>query len=181
MVAQTVKNLPAMPETQVQSLGQEDVLLLLSCFSHVRLCATPWTAAYQAPPSMGFSRQEYWSGVPSPSPKGGLYANKKQQVALHPVNFRLLNNIQREIQQAKERLQLKRIQQAYLFLNQDLGFSGVSVVKNPPANAGDADLIPGSGRSPGEGNGNPLQYSCLENSMDGGAWQATHGVAKSRT
>ena len=38
--------------------------------SHVRLCATPWTAAYQAPPSMGFSRQEYWSGVPLPSPTG---------------------------------------------------------------------------------------------------------------
>ena len=43
------------------------LLLLLSCFSHVRLCVTPWTAAYQAPPSMGFSRQEYWSGVPLPS------------------------------------------------------------------------------------------------------------------
>ena len=49
-------------------------------------------------------------------------------------------------------------------------------------NAGDLGLIPGSGRSPGEGNGNPLQYSCLENPMDGGAWWATvHGVAKSRT
>ena len=53
------------------------------------------------------------------------------------------------------------------------------VVKNPPANAGGAGLIPGSGRSPGEGNCNPLQYSCLENPMDKGAWQATvHGVAK---
>ena len=49
-------------------------------------------------------------------------------------------------------------------------------------NAGDPGLIPGSGRSPGEGNGNPLQYSCLENPMDGGAWwAAVHGVAKSRT
>ena len=49
-------------------------------------------------------------------------------------------------------------------------------------NAGDPGLIPGSGRSPGEGNGNPLQYSCLENSMDGGAWWATvHGVAKNQT
>ena len=49
-------------------------------------------------------------------------------------------------------------------------------------NAGDLRLIPGSGRSPGEGNGNPLQSSCLENPMDGGAWWATvHGVAKSRT
>ena len=55
-------------------------------------------------------------------------------------------------------------------------------VKNVPANAGDAGLIPGSGRSPGGGNGNPLQYSCLENPMDRGAWGATvHGVAKSRT
>ena len=44
------------------------VLLLLSPFSRVRLCATPWTAAYQVPLSMGFSRQEYWSGLPLPSP-----------------------------------------------------------------------------------------------------------------
>ena len=50
------------------------------------------------------------------------------------------------------------------------------------SNAGDPGLIPGLGRSPGEGNGNPLQYSCLENPMDRGAWQATvRGVAKSRT
>ena len=59
------------------------------------------------------------------------------------------------------------------------------MVKNLPANAGDAKdvgLIPGSGRSPGVGNGNPLQYSCLENSMDRGAWWATvHGAAKSWT
>ena len=44
------------------------LLLLLSCFSHVRLCATPQTAAHQAPPSLGFSRQEHWSGLPFPSP-----------------------------------------------------------------------------------------------------------------
>ena len=63
-----------------------------------------------------------------------------------------------------------------------MGFPGDSVVKNPPANAGDAGSIPGSGRSPGGGNGNPLQCSCLENSMDRGAWQATvHGVTKSQT
>ena len=56
------------------------------------------------------------------------------------------------------------------------------MVKNPPANAGDvreADLIPGSGRSPAEGHGNPLQYSCLENPMDRGAWWATvHSVTE---
>ena len=59
------------------------------------------------------------------------------------------------------------------------------MVKNLPANAGDTEdmgSIPGSGRTPGEGNGNPLQYSCLDTSMDRGAWRATvHGVAKSRT
>ena len=58
-------------------------------------------------------------------------------------------------------------------------FPGGSVVKNLPANAGDTDSILGSGRCPGEGNSNPLQYSCLENPRDGGAWRATvHGVAK---
>ena len=54
----------------------EALLLLLSHFSRVRLCATPWTAAYQAPPSMEFSRQEYWSGVPSPSRGEALYSSK---------------------------------------------------------------------------------------------------------
>ena len=54
------------------------------------------------------------------------------------------------------------------------------MVKNPPANAGDVGSIPGLGRSPGGGHGNPLQYSCLENPMDRGAWQATvHRVADS--
>ena len=62
------------------------------------------------------------------------------------------------------------------------GFPGSSVVKNLPANTGDAGLIPGSGRFPGEGNGNLLQYSCLGNPMDRGAWQATvHGVTNSQT
>ena len=56
------------------------------------------------------------------------------------------------------------------------------MIKNPPANAGDMNSIPGSGRSPGEGNGNPLQYPCLGNPMDRGAWWATvHGVAESDT
>ena len=54
-----------------------------------------------------------------------------------------------------------------------LGFPGGSEVKAIAWNVGDPGLIPGSGRSPGEGNGNPLQYSCLENPMDRGAWWAT--------
>ena len=61
------------------------------------------------------------------------------------------------------------------------GYPGGSEVKAFVCNAGDLGSIPGSGRSPGEGNGNPLQYSCLENPMDGGAWWATvHGITKSR-
>ena len=59
------------------------------------------------------------------------------------------------------------------------GFPGGSVVKNPPAKEGDLGSIPGSGRFPGEGNGNPLQYSCLGNPTDRGPWPATvHGVTK---
>ena len=82
----------------------------------------------------------------------------------------------------------------HLFLHQNLSFGildllsdGKSlqpskmalVVKNSPANTGDVGSISGLGRSPGGGKGNPLQYSCLENPMDGGGWRATiHGVAK---
>ena len=63
-----------------------------------------------------------------------------------------------------------------------MGFPGDSDSKQSAHNAGDLGLIPGSGRSPGEGNGYPRQYSCLENSIDRGAWQATVlGVAKSWT
>ena len=61
-------------------------------------------------------------------------------------------------------------------------FPGGSELKKPLANAGDTGSIPGSGRSLGKGNGNPLQYSCLGNLMDRGAWWASgHGVAKSWT
>ena len=64
-------------------------------------------------------------------------------------------------------------------MEQILGFPGGSMVKNPPASAGDLSSIPASGRSPGEGNGNSLQYSCLGNLMDRGAWWATvHGFTK---
>ena len=63
-----------------------------------------------------------------------------------------------------------------------VGFPGGSEVKASACNAGDPGSSPGSERSPGEGNGTPLQYSCLENPMGGGAWWATvHGVTKSRT
>ena len=67
----------------------------------------------------------------------------------------------------------------YLYL---VNFPGGSDSKVSACHAGDLGSIPGSGRSPGEGNGNPFQYSCLENPMDGGAcWATVHGVAKSWT
>ena len=70
-------------------------------------------------------------------------------------------------------------------LRESLGILGGTVRKNPPTNTGytgDMGLIPGSGRSPGVGNGNPFQYSCLENLRDRGGWQATvYAVAKSQT
>ena len=75
----------------------------------------------------------------------------------------------------------------YIFFSQVFrslfwGSPGGSDGKESACNAGDQGLIPGLGRSPGEGNGYPLQYSCLENLMDRGAWQATvHGIAKSQT
>ena len=60
-----------------------------------------------------------------------------------------------------------------------MGFPGGSVVKDPPANAGDTSSIPGSGRSPREANGNPFQYSCMENPTDRGSWWVTvHGGYK---
>ena len=63
-----------------------------------------------------------------------------------------------------------------------MGFPGGSDGKEYACNAGDLDSIPGSGRSPGEGNGNPLQYFCLANPTDTGAWWATaHAIAKSQT
>ena len=63
-----------------------------------------------------------------------------------------------------------------------MGFPGGSVGEESACNAGDLGSIPGWGRSPGEGSGNPLQYSCLENPMHRGAWQVTvHGVTKSQT
>ena len=67
----------------------------------------------------------------------------------------------------------------WLLVLEAKGFPGGSVVKNLPAKAGDAASTPGSGKSPGEGNGNPRRYSCLENPMGRGAWRATvHGFPR---
>ena len=76
---------------------------------------------------------------------------------------------------------MEKRRQIWVLLKYCLGFPGDSMVKNPPANAGYAGSIPGLGRSPGEGNDNLPQYSCLGNHMDRGSWRATvHGVARVR-
>ena len=110
--------------------------------SHVWLFLTPWTVACQAPLSIGFSRQEYWSGLPFPPP-GYL-----PDPGIEPVSLVSLASVSRFFTSG--------------------GFPGGSV--------------PGSRRYPGGGNGNPLQYSCLENPMDRGKWRATvHDVPKYQT
>ena len=130
--------------------------------SHVRLLAIPRTAAYQAPLSMGFSRQEYWSRVPLPSHLGYLGSIPRQRTKISIQDYSLFS------------FEIKIVLVFFL------GFLSGSVVKNPLANSEDArdtGFVPGSGRSPGIGNGNPLQYSCLKNSRDRGVWWATvHGV-----
>ena len=125
--------------------------------SHVQLFVTPWTVAYQAPLSIGFSRQDYWSGLPFPSP-GDL-----PNPGIESMSPALQTGTLPSEPPGKPR----------------------EVVKNPPAKAGDRGdtcSIPGLGRSLRVGNSNLLQYSCLGNPMDRGAWWATdHGVTKSWT
>ena len=117
----------------------ELLLLPLSHVSHVRLFVTPWTVAYQTPPSMGFPKQEYWSGVPLPSPEtSGDHGIKT--------------------------FTFERYYNASLIWCPSIikGFPGGSGRKESACNAGAPGSIPESGRSPREGTGNPLQYSCLE-------------------
>ena len=127
--------------------------------SRVQLFATPWTVAYQVPPSMGFSRQEYWIVLPFPSP--GDLPNQGLNLGLLHCRQTLLPS---EPPGRSNQVML--------------------VIKNPPASAGDIrdeGSIPGTGRCPGVVKGNALQYSCLGNPMDRGARQATvHGARKSK-
>ena len=108
----------------------------LSC---VRLLATPWTAAHQAPLSMRFSRQEYWSGVPLPS-----VPSEGRQTENH--NYRKLTNL---------------IMWTIALTRQTFVGKVISLLFNMLSRLVTGNL---------EGNGTPLQYSCLENSMDRGAW-----------
>ena len=140
--------------------------------SRVRLFATPWTAAYQAPPSMGFSRQEYWSGLPFPSP-GDLLMSP----ALAEVFFTTSATwVKPEGNSNNSRV---------LLPGKSHGRRGL--VGCSPWGRQESDLTERlrfhfSLSCIGEGNGNPLQCSCLENPRDGGAWwAAVSGVAQSQT
>ena len=134
LVAQTVKNPPAMQETQVQSLGWEDPLEKgMAIHTSILIWRIPWTEE-----------------------PGGLQSME----------------LQSQTQPKRPTLHLE--------CPFSVGFPGSSVSKESSCSAGDQGSIPGSGRSPGKGNGNPLQYPCLENSMDRRAWQAAVcGVTKS--
>ena len=122
----------------------------MKSLSHVQLFVTPWTsssqASSQASSSMGFSRQEHWTGLPFPS-SVYRYVDTHIRSYLHICICML-------------------------------GFPGGSVVKSHRCG-----FNPWVRKSPGEGNGNPVQYSCLENPMDRGTWWAVtvHGVAESDT
>ena len=123
----------------------------------------PRTVVCQAPLSMGLPRQEFWSRLPFPSP-GDL-----PDPGMEPMSLKSAVSAGRFFTTSTASSSVS-----------PSGFPGGSVVKNLPVNAGDLDSIPGLGRSPGEGNGNQLQNSCLGSPMDRGAWQTTVlGVARS--
>ena len=157
-----------------------------SGFSHVQLFVIPWTVAHQDPLSMGFSWQEYWSALPS-APPGDL--------PNQGWNLRLLYLLQgRWILYALSHLGSVQFSRSVVSNSCDpmnhstpglpvqhqlLMFAQVHV---HCISDRDMSSTPGLGRSPGEGYGNPLQYSCQENPMDRGAWRATvHRVTKSGT
>ena len=103
-----------------------------------------------------------------------LFVKQNQTHRLQKINSRLPKGKKANLEFLNQSLKVQHIE--------SMGFPGGSNGKESACSAGDSGLIPGSGRSPGEENGNPLQYFCLENPMDRGAWQAiVYRVAKSRT
>ena len=151
---------------------------ILSRFNCVRLCETLWTIAHQAPLSMGFPRQEYWSGLQCPAPEDlpnpGIEPVSLMSSALAGRFFTT------SAMQEAHTFYIKCIY-TYKYVYAYIGAEKVQTVKNL-SSVQKTWVQSELGRCPGEGNGNPLQYSCLENSMDRGAWQATaHGVPKSWT
>ena len=132
------------------------VILCCCCYLVVKSCptlVTPWTVALQAPLSKGFQRKEYWRGLLFPSPK--YLPDPGIEGASPPLAGRLLTLSH-----------LGSPSVIYTCAVIYTSFPGGSAAKESVCNAGDLGLIPGLGRTPGEGNGYPLQYSGLENPMD---------------
>ena len=155
---------------------------MLSCFSPVQFFVTPWTVAHQAPLSMKFSRQEYWSGLSK------VFSSLKRKifpwissVVLTYFYYRINKMCIRTGINSLALLELK-YQNTFIDQLYACGLPWWLSGKESACNARDTrdvGSIPGSGRSPGGGNGRLLQYSCLENPMDRGACQTiVHRVAK---
>ena len=172
------------------------------CAQSCLTLVTPWIVAHEVPLIMEFSRQEYCCGLPFPTLgdlcnsgiipaslvfpalAGGFFSTsttwKPKKVIMwviikYWVEFPVLYNRSLLVVY----FTCSSMWMLFPFIQ---GFPGGSEVKGSACNVGDWGSIPGSGRSPGEGNGNPLQYSCLGNPMDRGAWLVTvHGVAQSQT
>ena len=145
-------------------------------FCHVWLIVTPWTVAHQALLSMEFSRQGWWNGLPFPTlgdlPDPGIDHVSLASSCIGRWIFHHLCHLGNP-QNIKNLIYFE-----FGMTNTICKWASevVLVVKNLLANAGDirdTGSVPGSGWDPGGGNGNPLQYSCLENPMDRGAWWAS--------
>ena len=165
-----VKNLPAMRESWVQSLGWEDPLEkgMVTYFS-ILAWRIPWTKEPGGLQSIGSQIVGHDWVTPFHFQPEARY-NKGFKIP-HQLNQNLtLDNF------------LAHFPPLHLPHVHSWASLVAQIVKNPPANAGNVGSTPGSGRSPGEKNGNPLQYSCLGNPMDRGTWRAiVHGVTKSQT
>ena len=154
----------------------------MKSLSHVRLFATPWTVALQAPPSMGFSRQEYWSGLPFPSPgylpDPGIEprspALQADALTSEPPTCNSVSLWRRQWHPTPVLLPGKSHGQRSLV--------GYSPWGREESDTTERLHFPFSFSCIGEGNGDPLQCSCLENPRDGGAWWAAiYGVPQSWT
>ena len=123
---------------------------------------TPWTVTCKAPLSVGFSRQEYWSGLPFTTP-GDLPKPWIQPSSLVPLALAGRQIVCKSHQGRRQLFHKLTLYNNDILLYIYMGFPGSSTGKESACNARDLGSIPGLGRSPGGGHGNPLQYPCLEN------------------
>ena len=169
---------------------------VLSCFSRVQLFATLWTVTCQAPLSMGFSRQEYWSGLPRPPPGDlpnqgmeptSLMSSCIGRQVLYHWCHHALNKVQHLAGQQWPRALSLVLLEIRMAPTSKHGLSSFEITFVRPMNWGlrpcpVSNLMESTHMFNREGNGNPLQYSCLENPVDRGAWwAAVHRVAQSWT